>query len=72
MITKYLNISLFYLMMDLWLFWVLAAACGLSVSAGGYSLAAVCGHLIEVVFLMVEHRLKSTQGSAVAALGLNS
>ena len=59
-------------MIDLWLFCVLAATCGLSVSAGGYSLVAVCGHLIEVVFLVVEHRLKNTQGSAVAALGLNS
>lgn len=59
-------------MIDLWLFCVLAATCGLSVSAGGYSLVAVCGHLTEVVFLVVEHRLKSTQGSAVAALGLNS
>ena len=44
----------------------------LIVAGGGYSLVAVCGHLIEVVSLVVEHRLKGMQSSAVAALGLNS
>ena len=49
-------IYLFYL----WLCWVFVAACGLSpvMASGGYSLVAVCGLLIAVVSLIVEHRLQ--------------
>ena len=51
------NGSIFYHLIYFWLCWVFVAACRFSVVAvnGGYSLIAMCGLLIEVVSLVVEH-----------------
>ena len=57
----------------IWLHWVLVAARGLSPVAAsrGYSLVVVCGFLGVMSSLIAEHRLWSSQVSAVAARGLS-
>ena len=57
LLLLFFNGSIFYHLIYFWLCWVFVAACRFSVVAvnGGYSLIAMCGLLIEVVSLVVEH-----------------
>ena len=54
--------------------WVFIAVCGLSliVGNGGYSRVMVCGLLIAVAPLGVEHRLEGAWASVGASHGLSS
>ena len=43
-----------------------------SFGSGGCSIVRALGHLVAVVSLVAEHRLRGTQASVVVALGLSS
>ena len=62
----------FFVFFFFWLCWVFVVAPGPSLVAAswGYSLVAVCAHLIVVVSLVVEHRLLGARALVVVAPGL--
>ena len=66
--TRFLFLKIFIY----WLCWVFVAARGLLLVSESefYSLAVMCGLLFAVAALVVEHGLKGTWASGVAAHGL--
>ena len=71
---QHANSFSFFLIFIYWLCWVFVAAHGLFLVSESefYSLVVMCGLLFAVAALVVEHGLKGTWASGVAAHGLQS
>ena len=71
MMPSVYSITAQFLVVFLGLYWVFVAAQTLVWASGGYSLVVIHKLLIEVVSLVVEHRLQGTQASVFVVHGLS-